>query len=272
MVLFPECKINLGLQITEKREDGYHNINSVMYPLFLLCDTLEVLKMPHGVVNFSSSGIQIDCEANNNLCIKAYRLLQQEFNLEGGISIHLHKKIPFGAGLGGGSSNAAAVLKAVNELYGLGLSTEELCQRAAIIGSDAPFFIYNTPMLCTGRGEQMRPIDLSLKGWHLVLIKPDIYISTAEAYSIIIPHKPTYDISKVVLSPIEHWSLTLTNDFEAPLFTRYSVLDSIKAQLYGAGATYCSMSGSGSAIYALSTKPLNIPAAINPLVVLNTLI
>ena len=257
MILFPNCKINLGLHITVRRPDGYHEIETLFYPVPGLCDAVEILPgSADGDIDFSSTGLVVDCPEDKNLCVKAAKLLQEafpeRFAAVGGVRIHLHKHIPFGAGLGGGSSDATAVLAGLNEVLSLGLGTEALAPYAARLGSDTVFFLYNTPMLGAGRGERLTPFpSVDLKGLWLLLVKPDAGVSTGEAYSLITPCVPSVPLGDILSLPVEKWRGKLANDFEEPLFGKLPVLGEIKAELYRRGAAYAAMSGSGSTVFGL---------------------
>tara|TARA_B110000467_G_scaffold125244_1_gene117617 strand:+ start:306 stop:1118 length:813 start_codon:yes stop_codon:yes gene_type:complete len=254
MILFPPSKLNLGLQIIAKRNDGYHNLQTVFYQ-FPLNDILEILKddsLSPGTCMFNSSGLLIP--SGQNLCEKAYYLLTKYFNLPG-VQIHLHKIIPLGAGLGGGSSDAAYTLRLLNTLFDLKISETKLMDYAIELGSDCPFFIRDYPQYAEGRGEVLEPIEIDLKGKHLLIINPNIHISTKEAFATI---KPTESISckKIVLQDISTWKENLSNDFEASIFPTYQVLKTLKNKLYDVGALYACMSGSGSTMYAIfNEKP-----------------
>ena len=259
MILFPNCKINLGLHITARRPDGYHEIETLFYPVPGLCDAVEILPgsgVPGKEIVFSASGLAVDCPEDKNLCVKAARMLleafPERFAAVGGVRIHLYKHIPFGAGLGGGSADATAVLVGLNEVLSLGLSADEQAPYAARLGSDTVFFLYNTPMLGSGRGERLEPFPaVDLKGWWLLLVKPDAGISTAEAYSLITPRVTSVPLADVLQLPVEEWRGKLTNDFEGPLFAKLPVLGEIKTELYRRGAAYAAMSGSGSTVFGL---------------------
>lgn len=263
MILFPHCKINLGLHIIARRPDGYHDIETLFYPVRQLRDALELL---HGStapdepaattdIAFSSSGLTIDCAPEKNLCVKACRLLQADFPDRfpaDRLRLHLHKTIPFGAGLGGGSADATATLLGLNQMLRLGLTTEQLTPYAARLGSDTVFFLHDTPMLGSGRGERLTPYpDLDLSGWWLKLVKPDLNISTAEAYAGITPHQPAVPLSEILRQPVEQWRESLVNDFEEPLSARYPQLRAIREALYSEGAAYAALSGSGSTVFGL---------------------
>lgn len=257
MILFPNCKINLGLHVTAKREDGFHEIETLFYPVHGLRDAVELL--PAGKTEFSSTGLAIDCPAEKNLCMRAYDLLKADFpDRVGETRIHLHKHVPLGAGLGGGSADAAAVLKGLNELYELGLSLDRLADYAAKLGSDTVFFLYNMPMLGRGRGEKLTPFpQLDLKGWWLLMVKPDLGVSTAEAYSMLTPRRPEVDLEDILKRSVGEWCEKLVNNFEESVFEKLPQLRKIKEALYDKGAAYASMSGSGSTIYGLfDSEPL----------------
>ncbi|MFI3318731.1 MAG: 4-(cytidine 5'-diphospho)-2-C-methyl-D-erythritol kinase [Rikenellaceae bacterium] len=243
------CKINIGLDLLARRADGYHELSTVMVPIYGLYDDIEVERVISGV-EFRSLGVKIDCADDDNLCVRASRLMQRCYDI-GGVSIALDKRVPFGAGLGGGSSDATAVIMAINDLYELNLSESELIARAAEIGSDTPFFVRNTPQLCTSRGEKMEEIDLNLKGYKIALIKPDIHISTREAFSGVRPSVPEVELRRLISMPVAEWQGRVKNDFELHLFKLYPELDRIKCALIDAGAIYASMSGSGSTIYGI---------------------
>ncbi len=248
MIVFPNCKINLGLHITRKRTDGYHDIETVMYPIALY-DVLEFIPSHHDsltVTGFST-------EQNNmtdNLVYRALTALRQYKKIPP-LKIHLHKTIPLGAGLGGGSSDASNMLLALNKEFDLGLTNNELQNIASDIGSDCPFFILNTPALSLGRGEILSPINIDISDYYLVLVKPQVNISTAEAYALIEPDDSRDYLKCLLEKPITDWSRFLTNDFEKPIFGKHPVLFKIKDSLYKNGAIYVSMSGSGSAIYGI---------------------
>ncbi len=259
MRTFPNAKINLGLNIIEKRTDGYHNIETIFYPIGL-SDVLEVDKSDScSDYSFSSSGIAIGGDTEDNLIIKAYRLLQTDFHLPA-IDISLIKQIPFGAGLGGGSADAAFMLKALNELFDLKLSTEELENKAATLGADCPVFIKNQPVFATGIGNVFTAINLSLKGKFLLLVKPDIHVSTPEAYALVVPQKPDYSLFDIAQKPIETWKELMKNDFEVSVFAKHPEIGHIKNELYKMGAVYASMSGSGSSVYGIfENEPEYVP-------------
>lgn len=251
MICFPNAKVNLGLNVTEKRPDGYHNIETVFYPIPLR-DALEVVEADD--FSFSQTGIRIEGEQENNLVIKALNLMKSRFQINP-LEIHLLKAIPFGAGLGGGSADAAFMLKLLNDFFKLGLSDDELEGLAAFIGADCPFFIRNKPVFASGTGNVFTPVDLSLKGNFLCLVKPDIAVSTPEAYSLVKPAKPECSIKEIVKKPLDEWRYLLVNDFEKSVFARYPEIQRIKDKLYESGALYAAMSGSGSSVFGLFEKP-----------------
>ena len=248
MLFFPNAKINIGLNITSKRADGYHNLESIFYPISWR-DILEII--PSKQLSFESTGLSIPL--HDNLCLKAYVLMKSHYDIAP-VSIHLHKNIPIGAGLGGGSSDAAFTLMALNTIFELGLEKDELKKMAAQLGADCPFFIDNTPSLASGIGELLNSIDLDLSNYHLLVVKPDVFVSTAEAFSAIVPQTPTLSLQEEIKMSIEKW--TLKNDFEDSIFPQYPELLELKKSLIQAGALYASMSGSGSSIYGIfSEKP-----------------
>ncbi len=251
MIVFPNAKINIGLFVTEKRLDGFHNLETLFYPIGL-SDILEVVKGNggQGECVFRSTGIDVGCDAEKNLIVKAYRLLDAEYRLPA-VEVYLHKVIPFGAGLGGGSSDAAFMLKALDELFGLSLGIRKLEEYAARLGSDCAFFIRNAPAFASGKGEQLADTELSLKGYRLVLVKPAFGVSTAEAYAGIVPHPAKFDLRKLDTLDPALWKECVENDFETSVFAVYPQLAALKRLLYDKGAIYASMTGSGSAVYGL---------------------
>ena len=246
MLFFPNAKINIGLNITSKRADGYHNLESIFYPIAWR-DILEII--PSKQLIFESTGLSIPGQGNS--CLKAYKLMKSHYGITP-VSMHLRKNIPIGAGLGGGSSDAAFTLMALNTIFELGLEKDELKKMAAQLGADCPFFIDNTPSLTGGIGELLNPIDLDMSNYHLLVVKPDIFVSTAEAFSAIVPQIPSLSIEEEIKMPIEKW--TLKNDFEDSIFPQFPELLEIKKSLIQEGALYASMSGSGSSIYGIFTE------------------
>ena len=250
MLLFPNAKINLGLNVVEKRDDGYHNIETVFYPIGL-SDVLDVqVSESCSDYSFSASGIPIDGDPENNLIVKAYRLLRSQYQFPP-IDISLAKQIPFGAGLGGGSSDAAFMLKALNKMFELKITPKKLEKIASLIGADCPVFIKNKPVFATGIGNVFTPIKLSLKGYFLLLVKPDIHVSTPEAYSLVVPEKSEISLLELIQKPIAEWKDLIKNDFEKSVFANHPEIEKIKNDLYGMGAEYASMSGSGSSVYGI---------------------
>lgn len=252
MILFPNAKINLGLHILSKREDNFHNLETLMYPIGL-SDILEFLPTKSGESSLQVSGITISGDMRENLVFKAYLLLKEKYNLPE-IQIHLHKQIPAGAGLGGGSSDAAFMLKGLNAFFKLGLSVEELKNYASILGSDCSFFIENTAAIATGRGEILESSDISLKNYKIRLYFPDFQVSTKEAYSGVVPDSKRNSLNSILQSGIVNWEKSLQNDFEKTIFLRYPELSELKNKLYENGAIYASMSGSGSAVFGVFEK------------------
>lgn len=251
MLTFPNCKINIGLYITERRPDGYHNLETAFYPV-ALTDVLEVI--PAATEEVYLYGKAVAGDKNDNLVWKAYRLLKDQFQQIPELDVHLLKSIPMGAGLGGGSADGAFMLRLLNDYCKLGLSNDELIQFALQLGSDCPFFIPNTPQFAQGRGEIMSPLDLDLSGYSIQLICPQVHISTAAAFKMITPKAVPFDLSKLPELPIEQWVEYISNDFEEPVFAQHPALSGIKQQLYIQGAIYASMSGSGSTIYGIFEK------------------
>ena len=246
MIVYPNAKINIGLNVLEKRSDGYHELSSVFYPVKELYDILEII--PSTDFSFSSSGISIPGE--NNICTNAFDLLKADFGI-GNVKIHLHKQISIGAGLGGGSADGAFTLKALNELFDLKLSNFQLEKYALQLGADCPFFIDNTSKLVEGIGEKMINIDLDLSQFEIKLINPEIHISTKEAYTGVAPQNPELSVEEIIKIPIKEWKGKLKNDFEISAFEKYPQLAKMKEKLYADGAIYASMTGSGSVLYSL---------------------
>lgn len=258
MIIFPNCKINLGLDIIRKRTDGFHDLETVFYPLPIY-DVLEIIPLNDNDVHnrshqFSLSGSVIEDNPENNLCIKAYDLLKNDFANLPAIRIHLHKTIPIGAGLGGGSADASFTLKLLNRLFNLNLTDGQLFNYAAPLGSDCPFFIFNKTSFASGKGELLEPVNIDLSQYQLVLVNPRIHIHTGNAFSQVTPAQPQHSIKEIVQRPVETWKDDLKNDFEVPVFKQYPELAKIKDELYAAGAAYASMTGSGSSIYGLFDK------------------
>ena len=262
MIVFPNCKINLGLHIISRRPDNYHDLETVFYPINFT-DALEIISSERNTNEFTVTGLNIGSD-QTNLCYKAYHLLKNDFPGLPFIKMHLHKAIPVGAGLGGGSADAAFTLKLLNEKYLLGLSDEELKNYALWLGSDCPFFLYNEPCFASGRGEQLEPLHLSLSSYKLMLINPAFHIDTPWAFSQIKPATPKQPIKEVIEQPIETWKHALTNDFEMPVFKKYPEIENIKQILYQSGALYASLTGSGSTVYGIfKSEVINVPISNN---------
>jgi 4-diphosphocytidyl-2-C-methyl-D-erythritol kinase len=260
MIVFPNAKINIGLKVVSRRPDGFRNLESCFYPVQWQ-DALEIVRADE--MNFTLSGIPVPGETDTNLCLKAYDLLRGDFELPP-VHLHLHKNIPIGAGMGGGSADAAFALHLLNDLFKLNLSPDLLETYARRLGSDCAFFIRNLPVFATERGDVFEPITLDLTGYYCVIVYPNIHITTAEAYSLVVPRLPEQPLKHLLQQPIHTWKETVTNNFEAALFPRYPELAKIKAELYRQGAQYAAMTGSGSAVYGLfaedNIKEINFPA------------
>ena len=263
MILYPNCKINLGLRVVGKRPDGYHDLETIFVPIYGLHDVLDVSYQP-SAFSFQQEGIAVDCAEEDNLIVKCYRMMAKKYPQIGNVSIRFKKNIPFGAGLGGGSSDAAHMAIALNELFNLGLSKEQLAQEVRPLGADCPFFIYNTPCYAEGIGDILTPIDLNLKGIRIVMIKPEEGVSTKEAYCGIKPHPEVAGQIKSLFfqrsglsakrsfsEAVSEQSELFTNDFEASVFPKHPIIADIKKRLLDAGAFYASMSGSGSTVFGL---------------------
>jgi 4-diphosphocytidyl-2-C-methyl-D-erythritol kinase len=257
MIVFPNSKINLGLRILRKRLDGYHDLETVFYPI-PLTDILEITRynvyLKTFNIPFTKSGFVIDGDPSDNLCIKAYKMLRKDFPQISNIQMHLHKAVPAGAGLGGGSADAAFTLTLLNKEFKLGLSPEQLTGYALKLGSDCPFFIINKPCYATGRGEQLEPINLDLSAFRLVVVNPRIHINTGRAFLNIRPSVPELSIKEIITRPVERWKDELVNDFEKGIFAEHRQIVEIKDSMYVAGAVFASMSGSGSTVYGLFPK------------------
>ena len=254
MLFFPNCKINLGLKILRRRPDGYHDLETIFYPLPLK-DTLESIQLPAAETpSFSSYGIPIPGSPENNLCLKAWRLLKNDYPNLPAVHIHLLKNIPIGAGLGGGSADGAWTLKGLDSQFHLGLSQEQLLHYAAQLGSDCPFFILNTPCLGSGRGEKLQPISLDLSPYTFALVDPGIHIGTAQAFGLCSPAENPVPLTTIIAQPIASWRDRLQNDFEFSVFQLHPELEKIKATLYANGALYASLTGSGSSFFGIFPK------------------
>jgi 4-diphosphocytidyl-2-C-methyl-D-erythritol kinase len=251
MLSFPNCKINLGLNVVSKRTDGFHNLETVFYPI-QLHDALEAVHAPS--LQFTATGLQIDGDAESNLCLKAYQLLRKDFKQITPLHIHLHKVIPMGAGLGGGSSNGAFMLSLLNRKFQLQLTQEQLIHYALQLGSDCPFFIINQPSFATGRGEILEPVDVNLSAYKILIVNPGVHVSTREAFSGLTPQTPAKPIKLIIQQPVASWKDELVNDFEKTIFPIHPTIENIKEQLYNMGAVYASMTGTGSTVFGIFNK------------------
>ena len=261
MLCFPNAKINIGLNITKKRADGFHDLETIFYPVGL-CDALEFAPLSQEITTpyeFHNSGIEVDGPQSDNIIIKAYQLLQKD-HLIPPLHIHLHKNIPFGAGLGGGSADAAFMIHYLDKAFGLNIPLQKQEEYASQLGSDCAFFIANKPTFAYGRGELFSPINLDLSNYHILLVKPNVAISTAQAYANINPHTVNTSLTELTQLPIDEWEGKVINDFEKSIFPSYPQLQQIKDILYKNGALYASMSGSGSTIYGIFREiPTHLP-------------
>lgn len=262
MLTRPIAKINLGLNVVEKRPDGYHNLETVFYPVQIE-DALEVYPMDPEFpseydCDLKVTNITIDGDEQRNLVVRAYNLLKADFPTLPRIHAHLYKGIPTQAGMGGGSSDCGFMITLLNQMFNLGLTDQQMIDYAARLGADCAFFILNRPCYAEGIGEKLQPIDLDLKGWYLSLVRPDFPVSTREAFALIKPHHPEVNCREVVKQPVESWCGALVNDFEGSVFAVHPELGAVKDRLYELGATYAAMSGSGSTLFALSRQPLNL--------------
>lgn len=251
MIVFPNAKINIGLNVVEKRLDGFHNIESIFYSVMELFDVLEIIKADK--LQFSSSGIAIPGNEVDNLCIKAFRLLKADFNISP-VHIHLHKVIPIGAGLGGGSADAAFTLKALNQMFELNLTEEQLIGYARKLGSDCAFFIKNKPVYAFGKGDEFESITLDLSKFEIKIEYPNIHVGTAEAYAGVHPKKSVTNIKELIQLPVSEWRNALKNDFEESIFPNHPQIKLAKEKFYTEGAIYAAMTGSGSAVFGIFKK------------------
>ncbi|RPI42285.1 MAG: 4-(cytidine 5'-diphospho)-2-C-methyl-D-erythritol kinase [Bacteroidetes bacterium] len=267
MILFSPAKINIGLQVIERRADGYHNLRSVMVPVPLF-DMIEIVQAPATSrgIEISLSGTGFDTGEGGNLCARAYERLAAETFLPP-VRLHLHKQIPVGAGLGGGSSNASLTLRGLNRLAKPPLTADRLLGISSSLGSDCPFFMHSGMMMLEGRGEILSPVSLNLDHLVLVLLYPGIHVSTAEAFAGIRPAIPAENLSDLILLPVDEWKGRVVNDFENHIFKRYPLLAEIRDALYSRGALYASMSGSGSSIYGFFPSPPHLPDELSEFVV-----
>ena len=262
MITFPNAKINLGLHITEKRPDGYHNLETVFYPIPLE-DALEVTELTDSTEKcvLHPPGISIAGETEDNLVVKAYRQLDKLFDLPP-VQIHLLKHIPSGAGLGGGSSDAAYMLKLLNGKFALNLTDEQLEEQASKLGADCAFFVRNRPTYAEGIGNVFSSVTLSLKGYRIWVVKPDVFVSTRDAFAHITPHRPDHNLRETIQLPLEMWKDRLVNDFEGSVFPKFPLIGEIKEEMYRQGARYASMSGSGSSVYGIFDEGVQLPTGL----------
>ena len=262
MIELSPCKINIGLEITSKRPDGYHNIESIFYPVPLY-DIIELCKSTDSNFLLTESGIKVDCEIESNLLYKTWKLMNNLYNV-GGVKVHIHKQIPTGAGLGGGSANASTLLKLINKEFQLELSDNKLIKLASQLGADCPFFIKNKAVFAYNTGTDFEELDINLSNYYIAIIKTPVSISTKEAYSGIKPQHSSYNMKEEIFSKIGNWEEKLINKFEKPNFAHFPFLENVKKYLKNKGALYVSMTGSGSAIYGIfQTPPLNLKYEAN---------
>ncbi|GAC1449748.1 MAG: 4-(cytidine 5'-diphospho)-2-C-methyl-D-erythritol kinase [Chitinophagaceae bacterium] len=265
MIVFPNCKINLGLQVLQKRSDGFHDIETIFYPVPLK-DALEIVPQNTGKQPaFINYGLPVQGEATDNICIKAWNVLKADFPDLPPVQIHLLKNIPMGAGLGGGSADGAFMLQLLNNKFQLQLSLQQLVRYALQLGSDCPFFIINKPSYATGRGEQTEPVDIDLSAWQLVLTNPGIHIHTGWAFGQLEANRKqtkTNTLKQSILQPVTAWKEQLLNDFEKPVFEKYPEIKSLTENLYRAGAVYASMSGSGSTVFGLFEASIHLSSGL----------
>ena len=265
MISFPNCKINLGLNIIRKRTDGFHDLETIFYPIRIF-DVLEIIPAgdiapEHNDVSFTATGRSIEGDKENNLCISAYYSLKKDFPLLPAVQMHLHKTIPLGAGLGGGSADASFTLKLLDKTFDLQLTDKQLIEYSGGLGSDCPFFVINKPCFASGTGEILEPVDIDLGRYQLMLINPGIHIHTGKAFGQVTPALPKRPVKEIIQLPVSEWKNELINDFEIPVFKQHPEIAKIKDELYNAGAIYASMSGSGSTVYGIFEKDRDIEVA-----------
>jgi 4-diphosphocytidyl-2-C-methyl-D-erythritol kinase len=251
MITFPNCKINLGLNVTRKREDGFHDLETCFFPVPLR-DSLEIIRSCE--FKFQTSGLPINGDEESNLCVKAYQLIKKDFHELPPVHIHLHKAIPMGAGLGGGSSDGAFMLMILNKKFKLNIPEVRLLEYALTLGSDCAFFIINKPCYATGRGEVLEPVPLDLSAYKIILVNPGLHVSTKEAFARLLPKAPKVNIKEVINQPVHQWKDELQNDFEQGVFDHHPELKTIKDHFYSKGATYAAMTGTGSTVYGIFEK------------------
>lgn len=250
MINFPIAKINIGLNITARRPDGYHNLETVFYPI-KINDVLEVIQSDH--LDFQASGLGIPGRVEDNLCIKAYHLMKQDHDLPP-VSIHLHKHIPIGAGLGGGSADAGYFIRLINQKFNLGLPADAMMAYARVLGADCAFFIQSTPVFAFGKGDQFEPVNINLSDYFITLVMPPTHVSTAEAYRGVKPAPVKQSLRQLIELPVAEWRNHIKNDFEESIFTNHPEIRGVKAALYKSGALYASMSGSGASVFGIFDK------------------
>lgn len=255
MILFPNAKINIGLNILSRREDGYHNLETIFYPLAIR-DALEVVEADQ--MKFTSSGLEIPGDAMDNLCLKAYYLLSKDYKLPP-IHIHLHKNIPIGAGLGGGSADASFFIRLINQKFELGMDALQMEGYASKLGSDCAFFIQNKPAIAVGKGDQLQTINLDLSSYFIMLVMPQVQVSTSDAYRGVRPTTMASSLADLIKMPVEAWRVAIKNDFEPSVFLQYPIISEVKSKLYSAGALCACMSGSGSSVFGIFEKELKLP-------------
>ena len=254
MLTFANAKINLGLNLTEKRADGYHNLETVYYPIKLY-DVVELVDADE--TTCLTKGMEIPGQSHDNICLKAFKQLQIDFNLPQQ-QIVLLKNIPIGAGLGGGSADAAFLIKLVNDKFNLSLTINQMEDYARRLGADCAFFIKNEPTYAFGKGDEFEELNVSLANYFLVLVRPPVHVSTALAYADVKVKSPVTSLKKLVHLPLYDWRANIFNDFEHSVFSKYPEIEEIKAQLYAAGATFALMSGSGSSVFGIFKKPVKL--------------
>ncbi len=255
MILFPNAKINIGLNILSRREDGFHNLETIFYPLDIR-DALEVVEADQ--MKFTSSGLEIPGDTMDNLCLKAYYLLSKEYKLPP-VHIHLHKNIPIGAGLGGGSADASFFIRLINQKFELGMDALQMEGYASKLGSDCAFFIQNKPAIAVGKGDQLQTINLDLSSYFIMLVMPQVQVSTSDAYRGVRPATMASSLADLIKLPVEAWRVAIKNDFEPSVFLQYPIIAEVKSKLYSAGALYACMSGSGSSVFGIFEKELKLP-------------
>lgn len=275
MITFPIAKINLGLNVIARRPDGYHDLETVFYPVPIK-DALEIYPMDKDFPSATDcdikiTNISIDGDEQRNLVVRAYNLLAETHTLPR-LHIHLHKGIPTQAGMGGGSSDCAYMIRLLNDAFRLGMSTYEMISHAARLGADCPFFIISKPAYAEGIGERLLPINLDLSGWHIAVVRPNIPVSTREAFSLVTPKRPKVNCRDIVMQPVESWHNTLVNDFEHSVFTIHPEIGRIKQHLYDMGAVYAAMSGSGSSVFGLFREPISLDGQFNGMFTYTTIL